>query len=197
MGLTLRITPQINEGNAIKLKVEQEVSSVATKADAVDIVTNKRSIKTNVVVDDGHMIVLGGLIEERIIEAEQSVPGLGEIPLLGWFFRYNKSELTKTNLMVFLQPTILKDAAIASAHTGDKYNFIRAKQLKLREDGLRLLDEEDSPLLAENKQFLTLPLPYSETVVTEDDINKTIAVPPTMMEQVNDEQSKSTDGGNQ
>ena len=197
VGLTLRITPQINEGNAIKLKVEQEVSSVATKGESVDIVTNKRSIKTNVVVEDGHMIVLGGLIEETISDSEQSVPGLGDIPLLGWFFRYNKSALTKTNLMVFLQPTILKDAAIASAHTGDKYNFIRAKQLKLREDGFNLLDEEDSPLLAENKQFLTLPIPYSETVITDEEKNKTIGIPPTMMEQVNDEQSKSTDGGKQ
>ena len=197
VGLTLRITPQINEGNAIKLKVEQEVSSVATNASAVDIITNKRSIKTNVVIDDGQMIVLGGLIEETLTDSEQSVPGLGDIPLLGWFFRYNKSELIKTNLMVFLQPTILKDAAIASAHTGDKYNFIRAKQLKLREDGLNLLDEEDSPLLAENKQFLTLPLPYSETVISDEEKNKTIGIPPTMMEQVNDEQSKSTDGGKQ
>ena len=199
VGLTLRITPQINEGNAIKMKIEQEVSSVKTSSEAVDLITNKRSIKTNVVVDDGQMIVLGGLIEEKLIETEQSVPGLGAIPLLGWFFRYNKAQVVKTNLMVFIQPTILKDAAIASAHTGNKYSFIRAKQLKAREDGLRLASEEDSPLLAENKQFLTLPPPYSETIPTEKDTNKSsvTAEPPTMMEQVNDKQSKSTDGGNQ
>lgn len=199
VGLTLRITPQINEGNAIKMKIEQEVSSVKTSSQAVDLITSKRSIKTNVVVDDGQMIVLGGLIEEKLIETEQSVPGLGSIPLLGWFFRYNKAQVVKTNLMVFIQPTILKDAAIASAYTGDKYNFIRAKQLKLREDGSRLASEEDSPLLAENKQFLTLPPPYSETVPTEEDTNKSSVTtkPPTMMEQVNDKQSKSTDGGNQ
>ncbi len=199
VGLTLRITPQINEGNAIKLKVEQEVSTVSPSSQGVDIITNKRSIKTNVVVDDGQMIVLGGLIEEKLSESEQRVPGLGDIPLLGWFFRYNKTELVKTNLMVFLQPTILKDAAITATYTGDKYNYIRAKQLKMRENGLRLADEEDSPLLAENKQFLTLPQPYNETVNLDDGNNKasTIAVPPTMMEQVNDKQSKSTDGGNQ
>ena len=199
VGLTLRITPQINEGNAIKLKVEQEVSTVSPSSQGVDIITNKRSIKTNVVVDDGQMIVLGGLIEEKLSESEQRVPGLGDIPLLGWFFRYNKTELVKTNLMVFLQPTILKDAAITATYTGDKYNYIRAKQLKIRENGLRLADEEDSPLLAENKQFLTLPQPYNETVNLDDGNNKAsiIAVPPTMMEQVNDKQSKSTDGGNQ
>jgi len=190
VGLTLRITPQINEGNAIKLKVEQEVSTVSPSSQGVDIITNKRSIKTNVVVDDGQMIVLGGLIQEELREAEQRVPGLGDI---------NKTELVKTNLMVFLQPTILKDAAITAAYTGDKYNFIRAKQLKLREEGLRLADEEDSPLLAKNKQFLTLPPPYSETEASEENKNKSsvIAVPPTMMEQVNDKQSKSTDGGKQ
>ena len=199
VGLTLRITPQINEGNAIKLKVEQEVSSVDKNAQAVDLVTKKRSIKTNVVVDDGQMIVLGGLIEETQGELEQRVPGLGDIPLLGWLFRYNTTELIKTNLMVFLQPTILKDAALTSAHTGDKYNFIRAKQLKFREDGFRLADEEDTPLLAENKQFLTLPKPYSETMPTQEgDNSKTpLTAPPTMMETVDDKQSNSNDGGKQ
>lgn len=199
VGLTLRITPQINEGNAIKMKVEQEVSSVSSSAQAVDLITSKRSLKTNVIVNDGQMIVLGGLIKEDFQDNEQRVPGLGDIPLLGWFFRYNKTTKVKTNLMVFIQPTILKDAALTAAHTGDKYNFIRAQQLKLREDGFRLADEENSPLLAKNKQFLNLPPPYSETVKSEDDKTKspTIAVPPTMMEQVNDKQPKSTDGGNQ
>ncbi|MCW9031321.1 MAG: type II secretion system secretin GspD [Gammaproteobacteria bacterium] len=199
VGLTLRITPQINEGNAIKMKVEQEVSSVTSSAQAVDLITNKRSLKTNVIVDDGQMIVLGGLIKEDFQDTEQRVPGLGDVPLLGWFFRYNKTSKIKTNLMVFLQPTILKDAALTSAHTGDKYNFIRGQQLKLREEGFRLASEEDSPLLAENKQFLTLPAPYSESSLSESDDEKlkVIAVPPTMMEKVNDKQSESTDGGKQ
>lgn len=194
VGLSLRITPQINEGDAIKLKVEQEVSTVTSSTQGVDIITNKRSIKTNVVVDDGQMIVLGGLIQEELRESEQRVPGLGDIPLLGWFFRYSKTETVKTNLMVFLQPTILKDAAITAAHTGDKYNYIRAKQLKMREDGLRLAFDESSPLLEENKQFLTLPAPYQET---EEENNNQSSVPPTMMEKVNDKQSKSTDGGSE
>jgi len=193
VGLTLRITPQINEGDAIKLKVEQEVSTVTASTQGVDIITNKRSIKTNVVVDDGQMIVLGGLIQEELREGEQRVPLLGDIPLLGWFFRYSKTDLVKTNLMVFLQPTILKDAAVTAAYTGDKYNYIRAKQLKLREDGLRLASNEDSPLLEKNKQFLTLPKPYKETAVKNNTSINTI--PPTMMEQVNDKQSESTVGG--
>ena len=181
------------------MKVEQEASSVSKSAQAVDLITNKRSIKTNVIVDDGQMIVLGGLIEEKLGESEQRVPGLGDIPLLGWFFRYNVSTLEKKNLMVFIQPTILKDAALTSAHTGDKYNFIRAQQLKLREEGFSLASEEDSPLLAENKQFLTLPPPYSETMSPQSDKTKlqVITTPPTMMEQVNDKQSNTTDGGQQ
>jgi len=196
VGLTLKITPQINEGDAIKLKVEQEVSTVSPSTQGVDLITNKRSIKTNVVVNDGQMIVLGGLIQEELREAEQSVPGLGAIPLLGWFFRYNKTELVKTNLMVFLQPTILKDAAVTLAHTGSKYNYIRAKQLKLREEGMRLLADEDSPLLAKNKQFLTLPEPYKDDIDKEENNDSITVVPPTMMEQVNDK-STSTDGGEQ
>jgi general secretion pathway protein D len=200
VGLSLKITPQINEGNAIKLKVEQEVSTVTPSTQGVDIITNKRSIKTNVVVDDGQMIVLGGLVQNELREGEQRVPGLGDVPLLGWFFRYNKTEMVKTNLMVFLQPTILKDAAITAAHTGDKYNFIRAEQLRIRENGLRLADEEDSPLLAENKQFLKLPAPFSETTdgkTEEEQKSPETGLPPTMMEKVNDNQSKPADGGNQ
>jgi general secretion pathway protein D len=199
VGLTLRITPQINEGNAIKMKVMQEVSSVTESSQAVDLITNKRSIQTNIVVDDGQMIVLGGLIEEKLTDVEQRVPGLGDIPLLGWFFRYSTSKVEKTNLMVFLQPTILKDAAVSSAHTGNKYNFMRAKQLGLRDDGFRLASEEDSPLLAEKKQFLTLPEPYSEPRVVKDEKEQSQvnSVPPTMMEKFNDKQSDSSDGGQQ
>lgn len=201
VGLTLRITPQINEGNSIKLDVEQEVSSVSASARAVDLITSKRSLKTKVIVDDGQMIVLGGLIKEDFQENEQRVPLLGDIPLLGYFFRYNTTTKVKTNLMVFLQPTILKDAALTSSHTGDKYNFIRAKQLSLREEGFRLASEEDSPLLDEVKQFMKLPPPYKETVTTEEGSNEStttsIEPPPTMMEQVNDKQPESTDGGNE
>lgn len=201
VGLTLRITPQINEGNAITMKVEQEVSSVTSSAQAVDLITSKRSLKTNVIVDDGQMIVLGGLIKEDFQEREQRVPGLGDIPLLGWFFRYNTTSKVKTNLMIFIQPTILKDAALTSAHTGDKYNYIRGQQLDLRKDGFRLADEENSPLLAEVKQFMTLPPPYKETVSLDDEGNETsnngLQQPPTIMEQVNDKQSGTNLGGQQ
>ena len=104
----------------------------------------------------------------------------------------------KTNLMVFLQPTILKDAAITAAHTGEKYNFIRAKQLKLREDGLRLADDEESPLLEEQKQFLTLPPPYQDMQQSGNQPGNATDLPPTLMETSADGvTTKPDDGGKQ
>lgn len=114
VGLTLKIKPQINEGNAVKLEVEQEVSSIAPSTAGVDLITNKRSIKTSVMVDDGQVLVLGGLIEDVLREKEERVPLLGDIPILGWLFRYNSVTKVKTNLMVFLHPTILKDTAFSA-----------------------------------------------------------------------------------
>ncbi|MCK5480726.1 MAG: type II secretion system secretin GspD, partial [Gammaproteobacteria bacterium] len=101
VGLTLKIKPQINEGDAMRLEIEQEVSSIAPSlAGASDIITDKRSIKTTVMVDDGEMVVLGGLIEEIIGEDVQKVPLLGDIPLLGELFTSRTSDITRTNLMV-------------------------------------------------------------------------------------------------
>jgi len=164
VGLTLKIKPQINEGDAIKLDVVQEVSSLAPSSGASDIITNKRSIKTSVMVDDGQIIVLGGLIKDDLIEAEQKVPGLGDIPLLGWLFRYQRTTKVKTNLMVFLHPTIMKDAKTMMSLTSEKYNFLRSKQLEMKEEGLRLIDDELTPMLPELQEFLRLPPSYEESV---------------------------------
>ncbi len=163
VGLTLKIKPQINEGNAIKLDVQQEVSSLSPSTVGADLITNKRSIKTTVMVEDGGIVVLGGLIEETLREDEQRVPILGEIPLLGLLFRYNKTTKVKTNLMVFIHPKIMKDDAMLRSLTNDKYNFIRAKQLAIRERGVKLMADEQSPLLPEFKEFLTLPPAYDES----------------------------------
>ncbi|MEE8464305.1 MAG: type II secretion system secretin GspD, partial [Gammaproteobacteria bacterium] len=123
VGTILRITPQINEGNAILLKVEQEQSSISRGAQgAVDLITNKRTISTNVIVEDGGIIVLGGLIEEALIETEQRVPILGRIPILGALFRSRRTELVKTNLMVFIRPTILRDGTQAAMQSNARYN---------------------------------------------------------------------------
>lgn len=162
VGLTLKIKPQINEGNAIKLEVDQEVSSVSDSDVGVDLITSKRAIKTSVIVENDQVVVLGGLIEDQLRESEQRVPGLGDIPILGWLFRHNKTTKVKTNLMVFLHPVILKDAAISASYTGSKYNYIRAKQMATRDDGVALMSEDVVPVLPEIKDFLKLPLPYQE-----------------------------------
>jgi general secretion pathway protein D len=164
VGLTLKIKPQINEGDAIKLDVSQEVSSVSpSSVGASDIVTNKRSIKTSVMVDDGNVIVLGGLIQDDLKESQQKVPGLGDIPLLGWLFRYRKTTKVKTNLMVFLRPTIIRDKQTALDLTSGKYNYIRAQQLQQRERGIYLMDNKVAPLLPDFKEFLKLPPPYEQS----------------------------------
>lgn len=163
VGLTLKIKPQINEGDSIKMDVTQEVSSIAPSSAASDIITNKRSIKTSVLVDDGQIVVLGGLIKDDLTQTEQKVPGLGDIPLLGWLFRYEKTEKIKTNLMVFLHPVILKDKKTMQDVTSEKYNFLRAQQMDMRQKGLRLLDDKETPILPEMQQNLTLPPPYEDS----------------------------------
>ncbi|WP_201343999.1 type II secretion system secretin GspD [Thiohalobacter sp. COW1] len=151
VGLTLRVTPQINEGDAIKLEIEQESSSVAETAvsGASDIVTNKRSIKTSVMVADRQVVVLGGLISDELSESVQKIPLLGDIPLLGNLFKAQSTKKTKQNLMVFLRPVILRDAATENAVSAGKYNFMRAKQLEKRERGVNLMRGDDTPLLPE------------------------------------------------
>jgi general secretion pathway protein D len=158
VGLTLKIKPQINEGDALRLEIEQEVSNIADSvAGAADIITNKRSIKTNVMVDDGQVVVLGGLIEEKISESIQKVPFLGDIPFLGALFRSKTADVTKTNLMVFIHPVILRDAAITESYTNSKYNYIRALQMQQDADGVNLLPDKNHPTLPVMEEFTVAP----------------------------------------
>ncbi|MCZ6762689.1 MAG: type II secretion system secretin GspD [Gammaproteobacteria bacterium] len=150
VGTILRITPQINEGNAILLKVEQEQSSISAGAEgAVDLVTNKRTISTSVIVEDGGIIVLGGLIEEALIETEQRVPILGKIPILGALFRSRRTDLVKTNLMVFIRPTILRDGTQAALQSNARYNYMRDLQLDggVRKGSVQMMPDEQRPVL--------------------------------------------------
>lgn len=137
VGLTLKVKPQINEDGTVLLAVEQEVASVeqASKAriGAVDVVTNKRAIKTNVLVDNGATIVLGGLIDDQLSEGQSRVPGLASIPVLGALFRFDNSRVVKRNLMVFLRPTVLLVAQDSVTATHGKYQAIREQQLRQRE----------------------------------------------------------------
>jgi general secretion pathway protein D len=152
VGLTLRITPQISEGDAVKLNIEQEISSVDSQAasniGAVDVVTNVRTIKTNVIVDDGSILVLGGLIDDAVNETEQRVPFIGDIPLLGEAFRSRTTTKTKRNLMLFIRPTIMRNTFMNLAASSKRYNELRNGQLERYERGVNLMWEEDQPVLA-------------------------------------------------
>ncbi len=152
VGTILKITPQINEGDSVMLKIEQESSSIAQSSQgAVDLVTNKRTINTNVLIEDGGTIVLGGLIQDSQTSGEQRVPFLGRIPILGEAFRTRSAKKTKTNLMVFIQPRILRDGNATSYETGQKYNYIRDQQRRFgpRGEVLPLLPGEKRQLLPE------------------------------------------------
>jgi general secretion pathway protein D len=149
VGIKLTVKPQINEGNAVKLEIEQEVSSVVPSANAATQgpTTNKRSIKTIVMVEDGQILVLGGLIDDQLTESAQKVPLLGDVPLVGNLFRYRDTSRLKRNLMVFLHPVILRDPAQGTLYTSDKYSYIRQQQMAAREKTDYLLPDVQPPLL--------------------------------------------------
>ena len=148
VGITLKVTPQINEGSTIKLDIDQEVSNVSQAAAANGgIITNKRSITTSVLVEDGEILVLGGLIDDQLRDSVSKVPILGDIPLLGWLFRSHTTSKEKQNLMVFMRPSIMRTSDAASYQTNQKYNFLRAQQINAGANGFGLLNEESAPLL--------------------------------------------------
>ena len=150
VGTTLTITPQINEGSGVKLVIVQETSSISPAVEgAVDLVTDQRSITTSVFVDDGNILVLGGLIDDQLREVERRVPVLGRIPGLGALFRSQTTELDKTNLMVFIRPTILRDSAQAAFQTDAKYRYIRDLQLQQGERSVQLMSDAQRPTLPE------------------------------------------------
>lgn len=163
VGVKLKVRPQINEGDAIKLKLEKEVSSITGRPEgAEDLVTSMRTIKTTAMVDDGQIIVLGGLIDEQVQTQSQQVPWLGSIPGLGWLFRYERSQVEKQNLMVFLRPRIVENREDARAVTSPKYTILRNQQLAMRERGLRFLAAEDIPVLGEAADLMRLPPPFED-----------------------------------
>lgn len=160
VGLTLRIKPQINEGDAVKLEVDQEISSIANSTVGADLITNKRQITTSVMVEDGQILVLGGLIEDNLTEGEQKVPGLGDIPLVGWLFKYKSVRKTKTNLMAFIRPTILKNRTLQNQYTARKYNYLREMQMVERKEGMTLFRNREIPVMDEFAAIPPLPPVY-------------------------------------
>ena len=200
VGTILKITPKINEGNAVTLKIEQENSDLASSTEgAVDLITNKRTISTTVMVEDGGVIVLGGLIREAAIENENRVPVLGAIPILGELFKTRSGNKEKRNLMVFIRPTILRDATQAAVQTNAKYNVLRDQQMNRRKGKVTLLPGERQPLLppiedlsryADPTAGAAPPAPGTDEA-TEEEKLKTRPLPPASEPQVVPNESTS------
>jgi len=146
VGTILKVTPHINEGNSVQLKIEQEDSSPGAKlANSADISTNKRSIKTTVLIEDGGVIVLGGLMSDTVLESEDRIPGLGAIPLIGNLFKSRSGSRQKKNLLVFIRPKILRDATATESTSEAQYNDLRQNQRTLNNGHIMLLPGQKQP----------------------------------------------------
>jgi len=160
VGTILKVTPHINEGNSVQLKIEQEDSSPGAKlTDSADISTNKRSIKTTVLIEDGGVIVLGGLMSDTVTESEDRVPGLGAIPLIGNLFKSRSGSHQKKNLLVFIRPSIMRDAEATENTSEAKYNEVRQDERSLHKGRITLLPGEKQPLIPPVPPGAGLPAP--------------------------------------
>ncbi len=146
VGVKLQVTPQVNEGDAVRLDIEQEVSKVNGRT-PVDVTFSTRQVKTSVMVRSGDTVVIGGLIDDDVQESVSKVPLLGDIPWLGQLFRSTSSKKTKRNLMVFIRPTILRDDTMLQTVSAGKYSLIRAEQLAQNDAGIAMMPNEDIPVL--------------------------------------------------
>ncbi len=179
VGIKLRIRPQINEGNAVRLEISQEVSQIAPGASgAADLITNKRSLNTHVMVDDNQLIVLGGLIDDQMVETQDKVPWLGDMPGLGRLFRYDTARVEKRNLMVFLRPVIVRDTAVAESLTHAKYSFIRDRQLLEQNRKNSLLPRSEMLVLPDWNYLMTLPPPFENASQGNVAMESLIPAPP-------------------
>lgn len=171
VGLTLRVKPQINEGDTVKMEVSQELSSIApSTSGAADVVTNKRTIDTVVMVENNNIVVLGGLMDESLQDSAQKVPGLGDLPVVGGLFRYQEVQKEKRNLMVFLHPVILSDPGTQNTVSRQRYAQMRDMQLAHRQTGVAFTESVDIPVLPILDDFITVlpgnsePMPPPEPV---------------------------------
>ena len=153
VGLTLRVKPQISEGGTVRLQIYQEVSSVVDTlvTPSAGPTTNKRAVESTVLVDDGQIVVIGGLIQDSVKDGVEKVPVLGDIPVLGQFFRYNTRSRAKVNLMVFLRPVVIRDARGADSVSGDRYDYILGEQRKAKPAPSPGLPDVEAPQLPPRK----------------------------------------------
>jgi general secretion pathway protein D len=155
VGITLTVTPHINEGDSVVLDIVQEVSSLSgLSAVASDLITNERKIQTKVLAQDNRVVVLGGLIKDDVQDGTQKVPLLGDIPFLGRLFRTDAVQTTKTNLLIFIRPTIIRDNEALAGASAEKYRYIREQQMLRREQGLEFFGDDKLPVLPEWQEQL-------------------------------------------
>lgn len=176
VGLTLRVRPQISETGTVKMQIFQEVSSVvaSTVNNINGPTTTKRSIESNVLVDDGNIIVLGGLLSDEYSNSQEKVPGLGDVPVLGNLFKSEVRSRKKTNLMVFLRPTVVRDQLSGDAITADRYDALRALQQTTQ-------PSTDNPMLnAVRDSAILPPLPAVKQSDPSRRIEGTQLIPPPM-----------------
>jgi general secretion pathway protein D len=147
IGLSLVVKPQVSEGGTVKMAIYQETSAVQDTANAAGIITSKRSIDTNVLVDDGQIIVLGGLIEDSVQDSTEKVRGLGDIPVIGNLFKYQTRKRTKTNLLVFLRPTVIRNNEQSTQVVTDRYDYIRGVEMGAQPGRTLVLPQIDAPVL--------------------------------------------------
>ncbi len=161
VGLTLRVKPQISENGTVKLTIFQEVSSVqaSTLKDPNGPTTNKRSIESNVLVSDGSIVVLGGLLQDEYADNQQKVPGLGDLPLFGNLFKAEARSRKKTNLMVFLRPVVMRDAAATDALSMDRYDLMRNTQQQVQPASNSSMQVLGAPVLPAPGTMVTVPRP--------------------------------------
>ncbi len=148
VGIKLQVTPHINEGDSIVLDIEQEISSVVRNTEDGPV-TSKREVKTQILSADGQTVVLGGLIKDDVLVSNSRVPVLGSVPVLGHLFRSQTSKKVKTNLLIFIRPTIIRDDRVLTGATAEKYQAIREKQIETRRSKGLLLNNGDIPVLPE------------------------------------------------
>lgn len=148
VGIKLQVTPHINEGDSVVLDIEQEISSVVRTTEDGPV-TSKREVKTQILSADGQTVVLGGLIKDDVLTSNSRVPVLGSIPVLGHLFRSQTSKKVKTNLLIFIRPTIIRDDRVLTGATAEKYQAIRERQIEFRRNKGLLLNNGDVPVLPE------------------------------------------------
>ena len=153
VGLILKVKPQISQGGTVRLQISEEVSKLQQATDPTLASTDKRSLDSTVLVDDGQIVVLGGLIEDQIQEGEDRVPVLGDIPLLGHLFRYKTRDHTRTNLMIFLRPVIVRNADDAAAVTNPRYDYIMGQQKAVAPLHDLTLPDAPNPLLSDELKW--------------------------------------------